>query len=71
MPQLPHLGLQSMSLDDIASYDAVVLVTAHPGHRLRRGPGAVRLLVDLRGVTRKLDNQAEAETQPAELVAVA
>jgi UDP-N-acetyl-D-glucosamine dehydrogenase len=52
VPALPELGLQSSGLEAVASADAVVLVTAHPGidhGALAREAG---LFVDLRGATR-------------------
>ncbi|MGZ4299568.1 MAG: nucleotide sugar dehydrogenase, partial [Solirubrobacteraceae bacterium] len=69
VPELPQFGLRSVSLDHIAGYDAVVLVTAHPGIDYAAVLEQSTLLVDLRGVTRKLHSLTEAE--PADLVAVA
>jgi UDP-N-acetyl-D-glucosamine dehydrogenase len=73
VPELRGLGLESVDLETALDHaDAVVLVTAHPGIDygavLERSP----VLVDLRGVTRKLaragcDTVAEAERAPAVL----
>ena len=54
VPSLPMLGLESVSLDDdtVASADAVVLVTAHPGIDHASIAARSALFVDLRGVTR-------------------
>jgi UDP-N-acetyl-D-glucosamine dehydrogenase len=56
VPSLPELGLESVPLDGTAGeYDAVVLVTAHPGIDYAAIARDANLLVDLRGVTRGLD----------------
>jgi UDP-N-acetyl-D-glucosamine dehydrogenase len=52
VPALPELGLQSSSLHDIATADAVVLVTAHPQVDHPALVEASQLFVDLRGTTR-------------------
>ena len=67
VPELRNLGLRSVSLDNIASYDAVVLVTAHPGIDYAAVLEQSNVLVDLRGITRKLQ---QSEREPA-LVATA
>jgi UDP-N-acetyl-D-glucosamine dehydrogenase len=55
VPSLPMLGLESVPLDDaVASADAVVLVTAHPGIDHASIAARSALFVDLRGVTRGL-----------------
>ena len=54
VPELAEIGLRSVPLDDIAGYDAVVLVTAHPGIDYAAVHAQATTLVDLRGVTRKL-----------------
>jgi UDP-N-acetyl-D-glucosamine dehydrogenase len=54
VPELTEMGLRSVPLDDVAGYDAVVLVTAHPGIDYAAVHEQAALLVDLRGVTRKL-----------------
>jgi UDP-N-acetyl-D-glucosamine dehydrogenase len=60
VPELPAHGLHSTELDDLldSEPDAVVLVTAHPdvdfGEVVRRAP----LLVDLRGRTRGIRDEA-------------
>ena len=51
---LPELGLTSTGLDDAATADAVVLVTAHPGIDHLALAEAAQLFVDLRGATRSL-----------------
>jgi UDP-N-acetyl-D-glucosamine dehydrogenase len=62
VPELRNLGLRSVSLDNIASYDAVVLVTAHPGIDYAAVLEQSNVLVDLRGITRKL---RQSEPEPA------
>jgi UDP-N-acetyl-D-glucosamine dehydrogenase len=55
VPALPDLDLQSVDLEDaLSDADAVVLVTAHPGVDYGAVIARSPLLVDLRGVTRKL-----------------
>jgi UDP-N-acetyl-D-glucosamine dehydrogenase len=55
VPALPQLGLESVEIDDeLSQSDAVVLVTAHPGIDYASVLERSALLVDLRGVTRKL-----------------
>lgn len=56
------LALRSVSLDDIPGYDAVALGTAHPGIDYRAVLEQSAVLVDLRGITRKLQ-QAAREPQ--------
>jgi UDP-N-acetyl-D-glucosamine dehydrogenase len=60
VPALAEFGMESTPLEQALDADAVVLVTAHPeidyGEVLDRS----RVLVDLRGVTRKLAKQATA-----------
>ncbi len=60
VPQLPEFGLRHVEIDELDTYDAVVLVTAHPGVDYAAVLENSELLVDLRGVTRKL-----AQRQPA------
>jgi UDP-N-acetyl-D-glucosamine dehydrogenase len=60
VPELRGLGLHSVPLDNMASYDAVVLVTAHPGIDYAAVLEQSTVLVDLRGITRKLQ-QPERE----------
>jgi UDP-N-acetyl-D-mannosaminuronate dehydrogenase len=60
------MGLTSVELDDLAGYDAVVLVTAHPGIDYAAVLEQSELLVDLRGITRKLQKE-----HPQVLVATA
>jgi UDP-N-acetyl-D-glucosamine dehydrogenase len=66
VPELPRMGLTSVELDDLAGYDAVVLVTAHPGIDYAAVLEQSELLVDLRGITRKLQKE-----HPQVLVATA
>ena len=66
VPTLAQFGLESVDLDSaLQTADAVILVTAHPGidygEVLERSP----VLVDLRGVTRKLAKQATDAATPA------
>jgi UDP-N-acetyl-D-glucosamine dehydrogenase len=57
VPELGGLGLRSTALDAAtADADAVVLVTAHPGIDHLNIARAARLFVDLRGITRGLDD---------------
>jgi UDP-N-acetyl-D-glucosamine dehydrogenase len=57
VPDLPQLGLTSSPLAEAtAGADAVVLVTAHPGIDHLALAREVALFVDLRGVTRGLDD---------------
>jgi UDP-N-acetyl-D-glucosamine dehydrogenase len=58
VPQLSGLGLASVGLDDLSGYDAVVLVTAHPGIDYAAVLEQSTVLVDLRGVTRQLKSPA-------------
>jgi UDP-N-acetyl-D-glucosamine dehydrogenase len=60
VPELTRLGLTSVELDGLSDYDAVVLVTAHPGIDYAAVLEQSEVLVDLRGVTRKI----ERATQP-------
>jgi UDP-N-acetyl-D-glucosamine dehydrogenase len=62
VPELRDRGLRSVSLDNIDGYDAVVLVTAHPGIDYAAVLEQSKVLVDLRGVTRKLQ---QADREPA------
>ncbi len=59
VPELPKMGLRSVSLDNLDRYDAVVLVTAHPDIDYAAVLQQSDVLVDLRGITRKLEQQAE------------
>jgi UDP-N-acetyl-D-glucosamine dehydrogenase len=55
VPSLAMLGLESVPLDDaVATADAIVLVTAHPGIDYASIAARSALFVDLRGVTRGL-----------------
>jgi UDP-N-acetyl-D-glucosamine dehydrogenase len=54
VPVLPELGLQSSPLDELASTDAVVLVTVHPQVDHMSLVESSALFVDLRGATRRL-----------------
>ena len=69
VPELPRFGLRSVALENIAGYDAVVLVTAHPGIDYAAVLEQSAVLVDLRGVTRKLETKADVPSP--ELVSVA
>jgi UDP-N-acetyl-D-glucosamine dehydrogenase len=62
VPELRGLGLRSVPLDNMASYDVVVLVTAHPGIDYAAVLEQSNVLVDLRGITRKLQ---QSEPEPA------
>ena len=63
VPQLSSLDLKSVTLDSgLANADAVVLVTAHPGIDYGAVLQKSAILVDLRGVTRKLDEAAAGST---------
>jgi UDP-N-acetyl-D-glucosamine dehydrogenase len=56
VPSLPEHGLDSTPLEDsVAGVDAIVLVTAHPGIDHAALARDAALFVDLRGVTRGLD----------------
>jgi UDP-N-acetyl-D-glucosamine dehydrogenase len=57
VPELPRMGLTSVGLENLAAYDAVVLVTAHPGIDYAAVLEHSELLVDLRGITRKLQSE--------------
>jgi UDP-N-acetyl-D-glucosamine dehydrogenase len=57
VPELSGMELTSVGLEDIAAYDAVVLVTAHPGIDYATVLEQSELLVDLRGITRKLQSE--------------
>jgi UDP-N-acetyl-D-glucosamine dehydrogenase len=58
VPELPQFGLAHVDIDDgLSDYDAVVLVTAHPGVDYLSVLENSSLLVDLRGVTRKLEQR--------------
>jgi UDP-N-acetyl-D-glucosamine dehydrogenase len=55
VPELPEHGLVSESLEGaIADADAVVIVTAHPGIDWQQVVDDTALLIDFRGVTRKI-----------------
>jgi UDP-N-acetyl-D-glucosamine dehydrogenase len=60
VPELTALGLSSVELDGVCDYDAVVLVTAHPGIDYAAVLEQSQVLVDLRGVTRKLERVTAA-----------
>ncbi|MHB1837906.1 MAG: nucleotide sugar dehydrogenase [Solirubrobacteraceae bacterium] len=64
VPELHGLGLESVELDQaLDDADAVVLVTAHPGIDYGKVVQRARVLVDLRGVTRKIsDDSPDGET---------
>jgi UDP-N-acetyl-D-glucosamine dehydrogenase len=74
VPRLAQFDLESVDLDTaVAAADAVVLVTAHPGIDYGTVLQRSGIFVDLRGITRKLQNataQAQQATGPvvAELV---
>jgi UDP-N-acetyl-D-glucosamine dehydrogenase len=56
VPELPKFGLQSVDLDAAAAAaDIAAIVTAHPGVDYEALAAAVPVLVDFRGVTRKID----------------
>jgi UDP-N-acetyl-D-glucosamine dehydrogenase len=56
VPELPEHGLRSSPLEDaVGAADLVVLVTAHPGVDHERVARTATRLLDLRGVTRKLE----------------
>ncbi len=57
VPDLPEFAMSSIPFEDVTDSDAVVLVTAHPGVDLGSVVSGASLLVDLRGVTRKLRAQ--------------
>ena len=59
VPALPQFGLESVDLDSaLDTADAVILVTAHPGIDYGEVLERSQVLVDLRGVTRKLAKPA-------------
>ena len=60
VPELRGLDLRSVDLDGLADYDAVVLVTAHPGIDYAAVLEQSAVLVDLRGITRRLRSQDAA-----------
>jgi UDP-N-acetyl-D-glucosamine dehydrogenase len=65
VPVLPALGLTSIELpDDLSGYEAVVLVTAHPAIDYAAVLERSRVLVDLRGATRKLAPAGQAARPP-------
>ena len=69
VPELPGLGLSSVELDGhLSRYDAVVLVTAHPGIDYAAVLEQSAVLVDLRGVTRKIAKAAAAAQDSADPV---
>jgi UDP-N-acetyl-D-glucosamine dehydrogenase len=56
VPELARYGLTHVEIEDgLAQYDAVVLVTAHPGVDYASVLERSKVFVDLRGVTRKLE----------------
>jgi UDP-N-acetyl-D-glucosamine dehydrogenase len=56
VPELPEHELRSVALDDgVAAADLVVLVTAHPGVDHEAIARNASRLLDLRGVTRRLE----------------
>jgi UDP-N-acetyl-D-glucosamine dehydrogenase len=56
VPELPQFGLSTSDLDTaLADADLAVIVTAHPDLDLERVVRGAPLLVDLRGVTRRLE----------------
>ena len=56
VPELPQFGLSTSDLDTaLTDADLAVIVTAHPDLDLERVVRDVPLLVDLRGVTRRLE----------------
>jgi UDP-N-acetyl-D-glucosamine dehydrogenase len=58
VPELPQFGLAHVDIDEeLGDYDAVVLVTAHPGVDYASVLERSNLFVDLRGVTRTLLQQ--------------
>jgi UDP-N-acetyl-D-glucosamine dehydrogenase len=59
VPVLPALGLRHVDLNELSDYDAVVLVTAHPGIDYAAVLEQSAVFVDLRGVTRESRNQDE------------
>jgi UDP-N-acetyl-D-glucosamine dehydrogenase len=59
VPTLPALGLDHVELDELTSYDAVVLVTAHPHIDYAAVLERSAVLVDLRGVTRRSEKPVE------------
>ncbi|MEA2311668.1 MAG: UDP-N-acetyl-D-glucosamine dehydrogenase, partial [Solirubrobacteraceae bacterium] len=55
VPELPDFGLRSEELDAaLAGCDAAVVVTAHPGLDVQRVVDGAPLVVDFRGVTRRI-----------------
>ena len=70
VPALAQLGLESVDLNStLATADAVILVTAHPGIDFGEVLERSQVLVDLRGVTRKLAKQATDVAAAATVVA--
>ncbi len=69
VPELRGLGLTSVELDGLSDYDAVVLVTAHPGIDYAAVLEQSAVLVDLRGVTRRLQSAPTALEESAVEVA--
>ncbi len=59
VPELPGQDLRSVDLEELLSGDAVVLVTAHPGIDYSAAVTASQLFVDLRGVTRAREREAD------------
>jgi UDP-N-acetyl-D-glucosamine dehydrogenase len=58
VPELPQFGLAHVEINHgLGEYDAVVLVTAHPGVDYAGVLERSNVFVDLRGVTRKLQQQ--------------
>jgi UDP-N-acetyl-D-glucosamine dehydrogenase len=58
VPALPGHGLMSTPLEDQLGADAVVLVTAHPEVDYAEVLESAELLIDLRGVTRRIASQS-------------
>jgi len=58
VPAVPELGLESVDLDEaLSGVDIAAIVTAHPGLDYEEIVSAVPLVVDFRGVTRKISAQ--------------
>jgi UDP-N-acetyl-D-glucosamine dehydrogenase len=56
VPELPDFGLAHEEVDAaLAGCDAAVIVTAHPGLDVERVVAEAPLVVDFRGVTRKIE----------------
>ncbi len=58
VPAVPELGLESVDLDEaLSGVDIAAIVTAHPGLDYEEIVSTVPLVVDFRGVTRKISAQ--------------